>query len=706
MNYNYNTRNIKKTSMLENKPTNALPEQSYDKETLEKTKDIVEIINLLSHDPSPINIASYKAQISSLNFTDQELWTISNKIKEIFSGDKNKELREIIDLPLFDRLNDQRKKTLIKELSNTKVDVHGKSVARPRQKNVRQMLADKVIVPQTDFLAGKAKKVGVSTGYITVDKATGHTFILKHFYKSHDDCLLLATEKRGQAIIDRRDAIHELIGSTMYQLLLYDRTPKEALVTPDESHPNSLYIRSKFFENAISLSEFSGVKDATYIRANNTNLQVLEGFEKVIAACHILGEVDYHAGNLMIQNDRTVTKIDHGRSFMAFHQDFAAMVEATNALFSNLGVNYSNAIKNGNLSFNIKKYSESLNQMIHQIDEKQIEAIINQKFDELKKVGFDPKDLSTVFRFERNNVYHIGPFNDFNDLGIFYKNKLKEHFSNMKEIAKSVDIVSKFSNVSTKFQNGEWLEAFANSPIKDPVAYAAHHNIKIEGKNALDWANENNYQIKVYDGYTEKYTQQQQWEKTANEKWQEKTITAIEIEKDITNLDPREYITITEKRLKLVEDQLISIANNLKKERRQIPKKEIAGLYDRLLDILKNEKYLTEEECDNIRKDKIYDQHIVDTTKLVNITTTNTTPIPFIDKIRYRIANFCKTISLSRLSNYLVKQISSKNLEIISSVETAIRDSTKFKEILLKPRISKEKINNIRKTSLQTTRQR
>ena len=30
----------------------------------------------------------------------------------------------------------------------------------------------------------------------------------------------------------------------------------------------------------------------------------------------MLGEVDYHTGNLMVQDGKTITKIDHGRSFL------------------------------------------------------------------------------------------------------------------------------------------------------------------------------------------------------------------------------------------------------------------------------------------------------------------------------------------------------------------------------------------------------
>ncbi|WCR56691.1 MAG: hypothetical protein PG979_000748 [Rickettsia asembonensis] len=46
----------------------------------------------------------------------------------------------------------------------------------------------------------------------------------------------------------------------------------------------------------------------------------------------MLGEVDYHAGNLMVQDGKTITKIDHGRYFLAFHKDFGSMIQSTNKM--------------------------------------------------------------------------------------------------------------------------------------------------------------------------------------------------------------------------------------------------------------------------------------------------------------------------------------------------------------------------------------
>ncbi len=214
------------------------------------------------------------------------------------------------------------------------------------------------------------------------------------------------------------------------------------------------------------------------------------------------GEVDYHAGNLMAQDGKTITKIGHGRSFLAFYKDFGSMIQSTNEMFARPGVGYNAAIKAGNFSFSIDKYSESLNQMISQFDEKQVEAIVDQKMDELKKAGFDPK-----------NIALFANINNFDDLRKHYKGSIKENLVNMQEVAKGAEIVTKCSHVSPEFKNGGWLKAFANSSVKDPVLYAINNNITIEGKDAKEWVYENNYQIKTSIGLKKEIIKEQQWSK-------------------------------------------------------------------------------------------------------------------------------------------------------------------------------------------------
>lgn len=113
----------------------------------------------------------------------------------------------------------------------------------------------------------------------------------------------------------------------------------------------------------------------------------------------------------------------------------------------------------------------------------------------------------------------------------------------MKEIAKKVDIVAKYSNPSPDFENGKWLKDMANSPMQDPVAYAAHNDIQIEGKNALQWAHENNYKIEIptSEVKTEKVTENQ-WSKNANGKWEETPIEVEKKQKEYRSIDPLKYI--------------------------------------------------------------------------------------------------------------------------------------------------------------------
>ena len=164
---------------------------------------------------------------------------------------------------------------------------------------VNDSLGNKIVDQQSNFTAKGKKVSGVSAGYIATQSGTGETFILKHFYKSNADCLLEPdVAKRRQALSDRKDGVRELFGSTMYQFLLYDRAPKEELVTPDKDNPNSLYVRSKFFKDVVSMADFSG--DSSF-DPGSSKLKKVEGFEKLVASCHMLGELDYHANNIMVQ---------------------------------------------------------------------------------------------------------------------------------------------------------------------------------------------------------------------------------------------------------------------------------------------------------------------------------------------------------------------------------------------------------------------
>ncbi|MFP3017381.1 MAG: hypothetical protein ACEY3E_00330 [Candidatus Tisiphia sp.] len=283
-------------------------------------------------------------------------------------------------------------------------------------------------------------------------------------------------------------------------------------------------------------------------------------------------------------------------------------------------------IKAGNLSFNIEKYSEALKQMIGQLDDQQIDAIIDQKVDELKKHGFSPKGLVVTARFE-GDKFEGKQINDFNELSTFYKEHIKENLNNMKEVARAADIVAKFSNVSPEFKNGQWLETFAKSPIKDPVAYAAHHNIQIEGKSALQWASEHDYQIKVPAQPVTTTVQEQQWQKSQDGKWQEVEVSVSKVQKSVTSLNPTEYVADIDKRLESFGKKVEDFIKETVTASKDITLKKLEHFYDKLLTHLNKEKYLTDEDVEKIKGDSHYRLHVAETVQLMVMTTPNLTNV-------------------------------------------------------------------------------
>ncbi|WP_371218755.1 hypothetical protein ACA350_11110 [Orientia tsutsugamushi] len=521
------------------------------------SKNLIKTLSDISEKKSVASIEEYKECLSELD--DQDLSKVLKVLQDIFAGEEHKEFRKIIELPLLDRLTTQFKIERIQELNNQQPRNFNKNLGN---NNIEELLRDKNIAKQEEFSPKGPKQAGVSAGYIATEKSSGNTFLLKKFYKSNASAkkgstsilCCINSQKLNQAQSDMKDAMQELLASQMYQLLLYDQAPKEALTMPDKLNSDFLYIRSKFLKNAVTLSEFSGLKDVTCIDPSASCLKQLEGFEKVIAACHMLGDIDYHAANLIVLDGKTIAKIDHGRAFVEFYKDFANMVNSTYKRFKKRGQNYALAIQCGNLCFDISKYNTALRQMIDQLNEDQIETIIEQKAAELRKLGFNPNDLIVQASFG-SGIVNSAVISDYKDLEEFYKENLKKNLQNMKEIAKATNIVAKFSNVSQEFKEGGWLKAFATSTIQDPVLYAHNTNIAIDKKRALEWAIANNYDIKHYDSDIY-YDWQQEWLKSNHDKLQKIKQCVLEQEKKIVEFNAADCTIESENHQKSLSNKI------------------------------------------------------------------------------------------------------------------------------------------------------
>ena len=142
-----------------------------------------------------------------------------------------------------------RKEALAKELAKIKTDF---PIQKKTKNIVEDSLRDKVVATEDQYQRKGKKAAGMSAGYVATEKATGETFILKQFYIKDSEC------RTEQDVLNREDGVRELVGSIMYQFLLYDNAPKEQLVRSRSVPPKSLYVRSKFFKETEQLSVFAG----------------------------------------------------------------------------------------------------------------------------------------------------------------------------------------------------------------------------------------------------------------------------------------------------------------------------------------------------------------------------------------------------------------------------------------------------------------
>jgi len=257
-------------------------------------------------------------------------------------------------------------------------------------------------------------KEGLQTGYYAIENASKSLFLIK----SLNPRAYNSASNEGNT---------ELLSGDLYSLLIYNRAPKIALVPGNA-------LRSKIFPKVMKLSDF--------LRQDRDGLKKIYGFEKVMAACQLLGEVDFHLGNLMVRpmDDGSgrfeLLKIDHGKSFRKFPGNFKDFIRSL--LIPDQGISlYRDPVANGKLTFNIHEYARALNDMLIILSDDKVDAIIKKRIDEIRKIN-------------RNFNYDT--------------DSLKEHISNMRRYAKILGEISKKIADSEdcpekqRLENGLWLK--------------------------------------------------------------------------------------------------------------------------------------------------------------------------------------------------------------------------------------------------------
>ncbi|MDG1436983.1 MAG: ankyrin repeat domain-containing protein [Rickettsiaceae bacterium] len=121
--------------------------------------------------------------------------------------------------------------------------------------------------------------------------------------------------------------------------------------------------------------------------------------------------------------------------------------------------------------------------MLAQLTPDQMNNIVDQQINDLKKHGFNPAGIDMV---------GSATITDFDNLKTFINERLKTNIAGMNDVAEKTSIIAQF-DVDKTFKNGGWVAAFAESGGLGPVLFAINNNITISGKNPLLWASENQY---------------------------------------------------------------------------------------------------------------------------------------------------------------------------------------------------------------------
>lgn len=347
-------------------------------------------------------------------------------------------------------------------------------------------LQDRAAISAKEFPNTEKKGRGVSTGYISTKNGGEQKYIVKTALKE-------STNKKQTQ--DRLDLAREYTFGKLYERLLYDRAPKIGLVTlgkelakdpqnkqvrlTQDRTQQRVALRAKFFNNFQLLSEFSGYKGQINggIISTAPQLKTMEGFEKVIAACLLCGETDYHASNLGVvkgQNgENIVVKIDHGRSGFGLKNNSDHTVSD---LISFMQDDFKN-MKYNDIPFDPRKFMEAIKEMV-KISNDEIENIVKRGAGDLEHIGVNLQNLEIIEK--TNKTQNFDPsIRQLSD-------RIIKQRGIMEELANRLEVICYIDPPTPK----NWLEICKNDPIK----WAKDNNKTILGRDPT-WFSEHRKEI-------------------------------------------------------------------------------------------------------------------------------------------------------------------------------------------------------------------
>lgn len=388
------------------------------------------------------------------------------------------------------------------------------------RESVGKLFEDKRVATTAEF-GGKGKKeAGVSEGYVAKRTTDDKTHMIKQAFKTPEDLERMQQRDKmlfrgsDQDTFRNVDLLTEYVMGPLYQRVLYDRAPviemvleagedKTKIGTEELSvtQGKNIYIRSKFLDNFQMLGHYTGNEDPSGSQVNRDEVAKakvadIQGFEKVIASCLMMGELDYHAGNIGVVTTKgedgkdvhTAVKIDHGRSDLAY-RDEASLVTKFMEDYKDFG--YAEL----GMPFDPAKFKEAIDQMT-KVSHEEIERTIKVRADQLEAQGFKFQRLnadlqienSTKDRFVGDTVRrisrNIGVMEDLSkSLGELAREDMPDVLK--KDFFAAVDAAKSAKCNTIK----EWTDKGAH------ISWAIDNNKKINGQDPLKYAVEKNIGI-------------------------------------------------------------------------------------------------------------------------------------------------------------------------------------------------------------------
>lgn len=249
------------------------------------------------------------------------------------------------------------------------------------------------------------------------------------------------------------------------------------------SGEEEFHIRSKFFQDFVTLQEVEIEK-----RKN------VKGFGKVLAASFMFGEKDLSQANLGVvpaenEGELTMVKIDHGRSGMFDMHLGDAMTYIGN---------FADFISFGDLKFDEQEFQESLNQM-SQIQDNEIQNFVDKAVGDIKSIG--------VIEIVNEDSIDV----DLDKYREYITEKIIKQKENAKLLCEQMDILSKCEPKADIVEylrrgNPNALDYVIDKRLKidgkDPLLWAIEQDpiVKIKGLLPLEYAKKNDYEIQMQDG--------------------------------------------------------------------------------------------------------------------------------------------------------------------------------------------------------------